>query len=199
MDDNKRKGEVIEKDVIIAFKGGDKAAFEKIFRLYHKRLYSFCFSFIKNKAEAENLTQDVFLKLWLKRKTLDCDKSLDGFLFTMIRNLALNHIRSTIKRQILIGRLLKNNIILYNPIEEELSFNETKHKLDVLIGQLPPKRKKIFLLSREDGFSHLEIAQQMGISIHTVESQITKALKFIRNELKNTLLLFLLFLLFFFF
>ncbi len=198
MDDNKRIGEIIEKDIIIAFKGGDKAAFEKIFKQYHKRLYLFCFSLIKNKAEAENLTQDVFLKLWLKRETIDCDKSFSGFLFTMTRNLALNYIRSAIQRQILIGKLLKNDLTLYNPIEEELFFNETKHKLDVLIGQLPPKRKKIFLLSRARGFSHLEIAQQMGISLHTVESQISKALKFIRDELKKTLHLFLLLFLLYF-
>ncbi|HDO06342.1 MAG TPA: sigma-70 family RNA polymerase sigma factor, partial [Bacteroidetes bacterium] len=91
-----------EKKLVKALKNGDKVAFEKIFRMYHKQLYYFCYSFLNQKEDAENITQDVFVKLWIKRATLDCEKSFSAFLFTMTKNRALNHIRTTIHQQIFV-------------------------------------------------------------------------------------------------
>ncbi len=174
-----------EKTLVKALKNGDKVAFEEIFRIYHKQLYFFCYSFLHQKEDAENITQDVFVKLWLKRATIDTEKSFSGFLFTMTRHLALNHIRATIHRQILMQEALYDNPAVYNQAEAKVSYNKIKQALNQLINQLPPKRKEIFLLSREEGLSHLEISKHLNISVHTVESQMTKALKFIRKSLGN--------------
>ena len=185
-----------EKKLVKALKNGDKVAFEKIFRMYHKQLYYFCYSFLNQKEDAENITQDVFVKLWIKRATLDCDKSFSAFLFTMTKNRALNHIRTTIHQQIFVNQLLDNSFEDYCQTDRQVSFNEVKRNLNELITQLPPKRKEIFLLSREKGLSHKEISKHLGVSVHTVESQMSKALKFIRNGLKDFAQTFLL--LFFF-
>ncbi len=174
-----------EKTLVKALKNGDKVAFEKIFHMYHKQLYFFCYSFLNQKEDAENLTQDVFVKLWVNRATLDCEKSFSGFLFTMTKNLALNHIRKTIHQQIFVNQLLNNNLEDCYQTEKQVSYNEVKSSLNNLVCQLPPKRKEIFILSREKGLSHKEISKRLGVSIHTVESQMSKALKFIRNGLKG--------------
>ncbi len=181
-----------EKRLIKALKNGDKVAFEEIFRIYHKRLYFFCYSFLNQKEDAENITQDVFVKLWVNRATLDCDKSISGFLFTMTKNLTLNYIRKTIHQQIFVNQLLNNGLKECCQTDKQISYNEVKRRLNDLINRLPPKRKEIFLLTREQGLSHKEIADQLCVSVHTVESQISKALKFIRNGLKDFVLLFLL-------
>lgn len=185
-----------EKTLVKALKNGDKVAFEKIFRMYHKQLYFFCYSFLNQKEDAENLTQDVFVKLWVNRASLDCEKSFSGFLFTMTKNLALNHIRKTIHQQIFVNQLLSNKPEDCCQTEKQVSFNEAKNILNNLIHRLPTKRKEIFLLSREKGLSHKEISKRLGVSVHTVESQISKALKFIRNGLKGFAHTFLLFLFF---
>jgi len=185
-----------EKKLVKALKNGDKVAFEKIFRIYHKQLYFFCYSFLNQKEDAENITQDVFVKLWIKRATLDCEKSFTGFLFTMTKNLALNYIRKTIHQQIFVSQLLNNKPENCCQTEKQVSFNETKSILDNLINRLPTKRKEIFILSREKGLSHKEISKRLGVSAHTVESQMSKALKFIRNGLKDFTLAFLLLLFF---
>lgn len=181
-----------EKTLVKALKNGDKAAFEKIFQIYHKQLYFFCYSFLNQKEDAENITQDVFVKLWIKRATLDCEKSFSGFLFTMTKNLALNHIRNTIHQQIFVNQILNNSLEDYCQTDKQVSYNEVKSRLNDLINQLPLKRKQIFLLSRELGLSHKEIAERLCISVHTVESQMSKALKFIRTRLKSFALLFFL-------
>ncbi len=174
-----------EKALVKALKNGDKVAFEKIFRIYHKQLYFFCYSFLNQKEDAENITQDVFVKLWIKRASLDCEKSFSGFLFAMTKNMALNHIRTTIHQQIFVKQLLNSGLAGCRQTDRQVSFNEVKRNLDNLISRLPPKRKKIFLLSREKGLSHKEISKRLGVSVHTVESQMSKALKFIRNGLKD--------------
>ncbi len=174
-----------EKTLVKALKNGDKVAFEKIFHMYHKQLYFFCYSFLNQKEDAENLTQDVFVKLWVNRASLDCEKSFSGFLFTMTKNLALNHIRKTIHQQIFVNQLLNDNLEDCYQTDKQVSLNEVKNSLNKLLNRLPAKRKEIFILSREKGLSHKEISKRLGVSIHTVESQMSKALKFIRNGLKD--------------
>ena len=182
-----------EKTLVKALKKGDRAAFEEIFHLYHKWIYSFCYSFLHQKEDAENITQDVFVKLWLKRATIDTEKSFSGFLFTMTKNLALNYIRKAIHQQIFVNQLLDNGLEDCCQTDRQVSLNEVKRTLNNLVSQLPPKRKEIFLLSRENGLSHKEISKRLGVSVHTVESQMSKALKFIRNGLKGFALAFFLF------
>ncbi len=175
-----------EKQLVIALKKGSRSAFGQLFRLYHKQLFSFCYSIIQNKEEAENLTQDVFIKLWIKRAKIDIDKSFSGFLFTIARNMTLNQIRSIVQRQIIIQQHFKKKITSSNnSTEEQISFNEVKHILGELIDHLPQKRKEIFLLSREKELSHKEIAELLGISIHTVENQIYKATKTLQKKLNQ--------------
>ncbi len=181
-----------EKILVKALKNGDKGAFEKIFRIYHKQLYFFCYSFLNQKEDAENITQDVFVKLWLKRATIDTEKSFSGFLFTMTKNLALNYIRKTIHQQIFVNQLLNNGLKECCQTDKQISYNEVRRRLNDLINRLPPKRKEIFLLSREEGLSHLEISKRLNISVHTVESQMTKALKFIRKSLNSLIPVFVL-------
>jgi RNA polymerase sigma-70 factor (ECF subfamily) len=176
-----------------ALKKGDRTAFEEIFRLYNKKVYSFCYSILHQNEEAENITQDIFVKLWTIKETIDTQKSFSGFLFTIARNMAFYHIRSEIHRQIILREVIKQKKPHPNPTESKVLFNELEQSFAEVIDQLPPKRREIFLLSREEGLSYAEISQRLNISVHTVESQMSKALKFIRESLGKYLFLLFLF------
>jgi RNA polymerase sigma-70 factor (ECF subfamily) len=174
-----------EKNLVKALKKGDRKAFKELFLNYYNQVYAFCYSFLHQKEDAENITQDVFVQLWAKRESLDPSKSLSGFLFTIAHNKTLNHIRSEINRQMMVKEIVRKKKEESNPTETKVSFNELKQLIEKGIRQLPPKRREIFLLSRNEGLSHIEISKQLNISVHTVESQMTKALRFMRESLKN--------------
>jgi len=174
-----------EKTLVSALKKGDRTAFEEIFRIYNEKVYAFCYSVLRQSEEAENITQDTFIKLWMVRETIDMEKSFSGFLFTIARNMVFYHSRSEINRQLILHDVIKQKSQDPNPTESRVLFNELEHSLAKIINKLPSKRKEIFLLSREKGLSHAEISKRLNISVYTVDSQMSKALKFIRKSLAH--------------
>jgi len=185
LNDRDLNNDFSEKELIVALKHWNRAAFEDIFTRYHKRLYFFCYSFLKNKEDAENITQDVFVKIWINKSQIDEERSFSGLLFIMAKNLIINHIRKSVNRQKFIDYIINHQQGKANQTESDVSYHEINEILKDLIRRLPPKRREIFILSRQKGLSHIEIATKLGISIHTVESQLTKALKFIRKGLND--------------
>jgi RNA polymerase sigma-70 factor (family 1) len=172
--------------LIVGLKLGDRKAFEQLFNLYHKRLYFFCFSLCKNKEVAEGITQDTFIKIWTNRESINESKSFSGFLYTIAKNQVLNHIRKSLNQQNVL-KYLKTQTSPLNQTEIEYSFHELKSKHDALVKKMPVKRRKIYQLNKEQGLSRKEIAEQLQISVNTVDSQLAKALKFIRSGLKEYL------------
>jgi len=179
-----------EEEFISALKRGDRKSFEHLFNIYRKRLYYFCYSLLNNKEVAEGITQIVFIKIWVNKESIDETKSFSGFLYTIAKNQVLNHIRKSVHQQKFINYLIVNPKEL-NQTEEDVSYNELKLAFDNRVELLPTKRKQIYLLSKVQGLSRLEIARQLNLSINTVDSQLSKAIKFIRSGLKNFLPLFL--------
>lgn len=175
-----------EKESIIGLKRGDRNAFEQLFKLYHKRLYFFCFSLCNNKEVAEGITQETFIKIWNSRESIDESKSFSGFIYTIAKNQVLNHIRKSINGQIFLKRLQGKSDTL-NQTEIDFSFNELKNAHDALVKKMPVKRREIYQLNKEQGFSRKEIADKLQLSVNTVDSQLAKALKFIRSGLKEYL------------
>ncbi len=138
--------------------------------------------YLKNKQEAEDIVQEVFLKIWKSRKELLTGTSFESFLFTITRNAILNTIRKEKYQQVYLDYVKLHpgkNVLL----DEELDFNELERAYKRSIETLPPKRKEIFLLSRSKNLTNAEIAERMGISVKTVENQMTSALADIRHNL----------------
>ena len=173
-----------EKDVFEKIKKGDEKAFEKLFHKYYGILCSFATKIINDDVAAEEIVQDLFVKLWEKREQLFIETSLKNYLFRSVKNLCLNtiqHNKTKIRyAQIVISEVENQFTDDNNYPEPDLSV-----KIEESINSLPEKRREIFLLSRQDGLKYHEIAQKLNISIKTVETQMSLAIKTLRDKLKK--------------
>ena len=175
---------ISEAEWILALKVGDLQAFNDLFDCYGKRLYYFSIRYLKLEENAEEIVQEVFMKIWNNRLELSAQKSLEAYLFTIARNGILNTIRKSKSEQAYLNYAKINpgkNVLL----DEELNFNELEKAYHQVIEQLSPRRKEIFLLSREQSLSNAEIAEKMNISVKTVENQMTSAISEIRKNLRS--------------
>lgn len=173
-----------DQELFLRIRQGDKKSFEVLFKTYYASLCHFSRSFIKDQDDCEEVVQDFFLKLWEKREELDINTSVKSYLFSAIRNRCLNYIKhSKIKLEYQL-EVLKNP---ESDIDTSNYFMEIDlvEKIDKSIAALPDRRREIFILSREQGLKYREIADQLGISIKTVETQMGQALKDLREKLKE--------------
>jgi RNA polymerase sigma-70 factor (ECF subfamily) len=161
---------------------GSKAAFDELFMLYHHKLLSLAKQYIKNKEGAEEITSELFVKLWLKRHNLSQVINPEVYLFISIKNACLNLIRSEKKRNSIFS--------LSPPIEEPtnqensgMADQELYSFLDEAVAGLPEQRRIIFILIKEDGLKTKAVAEIMGISVRTVENQLYKAVKSLADTL----------------
>lgn len=171
---------------------GNVDAFDQIFKKYGDRLFGFVFKYLKSKEETEELVQDVFLKIWENRKNIKKEFSFKSYLFTIAYHeicaiFKQKHIQVKIKEDFLLN---KNQAV---NLEEQLEYKSVLEFVDKLIEKLPEKQKIIFIKSRKQGKTTREIAKEMNLAPGTVDNQISMALKFLRENLPNNNLLFILF------
>lgn len=166
---------------------GDQIAFKQLFNRYREKLLFYTITIVKSEGAAKDIVQETFIKLWTTRHKLDPDQSLSGFLHTIARNMSLNHLKRAGYDQKLKERIWERIQEVQQRIEiEEVLFGRESSKLvQEAICQLPPRRKQIFTLSRDQGLTHLDIARQLDISPNTVKNQIVSALKEIRAYLQR--------------
>ncbi|VAW20864.1 RNA polymerase ECF-type sigma factor [hydrothermal vent metagenome] len=164
------------------FKKGDHESFEKIFNLYSKSLFRFSLSYLGSKEAAEDVVQEVFLKIWNNRKGIKLGTSFKSYLFTITLNSIRKHFNKLSR-----SNELKHDI-LYDFSENKPGFDghpgyqELLDKLDDLIKQMPEKRKEAFVKKKIEGKSLKEISEELGVSTKTVEYHITEAMKFLKTE-----------------
>nr|WP_321354258.1 RNA polymerase sigma-70 factor [uncultured Draconibacterium sp.] len=171
---------------------GDQTAFELLFKFYYPGLVIFAANIILNKEEAEEIVQDFFVRLWSNRQNIKSDGSLKNYFFKSVKNRSINFLKSNeIKRQVIeeLKKQMKTELH-YNPdiyIDTEL-----QRRLKAAFSKLPARTAEIFTMSRFRGLTNDEIADDLKISKRTVETQVSKALKILRTELRAyaTLLLF---------
>jgi RNA polymerase sigma-70 factor (ECF subfamily) len=183
----------IDKKLIIQLNNNGVEAFDSLFLQYSEKLYCFAFSLLKNNEDAKEIVQEAFVRVWEKRKQIDSSKSFKSFLFTVSYNLIVDQLRHRLKdkqyREFLIDYIGAEKIELHTNID----YNIIKSKIRGAVEELPEKRKQIYVLSREVGLSHKEIASKLGISTKTVENQIGLALKHIKLRLGNEIVAIFLF------
>ncbi len=183
-----------EKYLISKLIRGDLKSFDLLFVKYSEKLFRFAFSILKNEEDAKEIVQESFLRVWKKRKQIDDSKCFKTYLFTISYHLIIDYRRIKIKdkeyRNFLFEYFQRNHLTIPNVIDIDI----IKKQIDYAIEELPGKRKEIFIMSREMGLSHRDIANKMGISIKTVENQINLSLKHLKFRLGKDLLLSLFFL-----
>ncbi len=172
-------------------KNGDEKAFDDIFDTYYAGLCVFANKYVEDIDLAEDIVQELFIKIWIKREQLNINNSLRSYLFQSVNNSCLNHlkhlkIRDNYKKHI---SSYKTDELHYDTLVEK----ELNLRIYNSIESLPEKRKIIFKLSRFGGLKYKEIAEKRKISIKTVKVQIGKALKTLRHDLRDYLPLLLIF------
>lgn len=177
-----------EKEQVKALSVGDVKAFEILFMSYFPKLKKFILGFIHNEQEAEDLSQDVFVKIWNKRDSLKNVDNLNAYIYKIAKNTLYTYIqRNTRVDSEEIG---DNEISTTDTLEELLFAQELEALIDKRISLMPEKRKMIFCLSRKSGLSNEEIATQLGISKRTVETHISAALIDLRKVIKILMMFF---------
>ena len=168
--------------------------FDKIYVLYYSRMFRFAKEYVLFDEDAENIVQDVFLLLWEKREVLDIQISLVSYLFALVKNKSLDYLRHKViadeYKQELSAKLTALELLNYSFTSDE----EIEQILMTAINKLPERCRQVFLKSRIEGKKNREIANELNLTVSTVENQITIALRKLRVELKDylPLLLFLL-------
>ena len=177
---------ITDQELAILIKKGDIRAFDKIYEKYSTRLYLFVNGIIKSQKDAEDIVQEVFLKIWNNREKINEYLSLQSFLFTIAHNTTISIIRKKINENNYVSyvKSLQNAKELSSG-EVELEFKQLETHYNTILNKLPDRQKEVYLLSREEELSYKEIAERLGISVNTVENHMVKALKFLRTNMKN--------------
>lgn len=171
--------------ILEELRNGNERAFDVVFNKYYGSLSRFCYSFVKDQDEAENLVQDVFVKLWLKRASLERVENLFSYLMIMVRNQSIDFIRREKSQSKLYQNISFTDAV--KTTEEQISRNEFEDQLFQKLHKLPERCRIAFELSRFEGYSNKEIAANMKITVKGVEALIGRSLKFLREELKEYL------------
>jgi RNA polymerase sigma-70 factor (family 1) len=169
-------------------------AFDQVYELFSHKLFSFVFKILKNEADAEDIVQEVFVKIWESRDKLEDYKLLNSYFFTIAYNNSIDLIRKRINNNKYLEHLKNSSVISFTPTSiSEIEFNELNIQVEKLIANLPERQKRVYLLHREEGLTYTEIAEQLGISKNTVENHMVKALKYLRQNMDSSLLIKMLF------
>jgi RNA polymerase sigma-70 factor (ECF subfamily) len=170
-----------EKELLLQIAGGSHTAFREIFDRYFDRIYGVAYSLVKSPMIAEDMTQDIFLKIWEKREMLTDVQKLDAYLFRVARNHILNEFRNKVKEQDFSEYLCNFFRETADNPEQHLIFTELEEVVSRAVEHLPPQQREIYRLCREDGLRQEEIAEKLQISVNTIKQHMNRALKFIRH------------------
>ena len=170
-------------------KEGDEAAFESIYWKYNSHVFNFINSLLYDRILSEDITQSVFMKIWEKHESIDLDKGFDAYLFTIARNMVYKETENRLLSESAFYALSQQQTNEDVLTEEKIDANSLRLYIDKLIEQLPLSRKEIFKLSRRDHLSNKEIAIRLSISEKTVETQLYRSLRFLKQKLSDDHLL----------
>jgi len=173
---------------LLLFMKEDKVfAFDEIYNRYWAKLFSQAYKRLGSRETTEELLQDLFTKLWINRNQIIINSSLGAYLSGSIKYLVLNQLeKEAVRKKFVL--IHKQASVTYNNLTEETIISQELEGLVVQeVERLSPKCKSVFVLSRFDQYSNKDIAQQLNISEKTVENQITKAIKLLKNNLKESL------------
>mgnify|MGYP006285415453 CR=1 FL=1 len=161
----------------------DKTAFEALFRKFFPALMAFSLKYLPDEDDAREVVHNVFINLWDKRASLDTSQSLKSYLFTAVHNRSLNVLRDRRK----FSDEDMPEISSGENVHAQMESMELEEHINAVIAGLPEKCREIFELNRFDGLKYGEIAEKLGISVKTVENQMSKALRILREKLAHYL------------
>jgi len=163
---------------------GDESVFTLAYEIYSAKVYRLAFKFLKDKQQSEEIVQETFIKLWLGREQLDASGNVWLYLFVIAKRLSLNALRQNACAVHFANDVLPVAKEMHNETEEEVLAHDLEQYAEKIIKKLPRQQQLIFKLSRVDGLSHKQIAEQLHISQNTVKNHMVDALKTLKLSLK---------------
>jgi RNA polymerase sigma-70 factor, ECF subfamily len=168
-------------------RAGDITAFEMIFKTYYQLLCNYAYGFVHDRDEAEEIVQTTFLSVWEKRESLAIHTGVKPYLYAMVRNAALNLIKhEKIKQQHAAVEMAVAEKSVES-VTRTVMASELEERILKALNKLPEQCRLVFKLSRFEELKYAEIAEQLNISVKTVENQMGKALRIMREQLKDYL------------
>jgi RNA polymerase sigma-70 factor (family 1) len=163
----------------------DAVAYKELFLLYHRRLLNFSITITKSKESSEEVVSDVFFKLWVNRSTLTTIENFHLYIYVVAKNLSINRALKEKKDQSFsLDETIVDAKTIHTDPEQLMITSEMHKRIRAAIETLPPKCQLIFKLIREDGLKYKEVAELLGLSLKTVENQMTIALKKISESIR---------------
>jgi RNA polymerase sigma-70 factor, ECF subfamily len=176
-----------EQQLFEALAGGDLKAFEMYFKNYYQPLCSYAYSYLQDREDAEEVVQATFLSVWEKRNTLNIKSSAKSYLYAMVRNACLNVIKHNKIKQKHAGEEVALASPGYESVSNTIAAMELETRIQAAMEKLPEQCRLVFKLSRFEELKYAEIAAQLNISVKTVENHMGKALKIMREQLRDFL------------
>jgi RNA polymerase sigma-70 factor (ECF subfamily) len=170
-----------ERELLSLLKQGNEQAFEKIYNSYSSRLFGNVFKMVKSETTTQEILQDVFIKIWSNRASIDLDKSFRSYLFRIAENQVYDFFRKASRDKKIQAQLFAAATEEYEHIETIIHRKENALLLQKAIESLSPQRQQIFRLIKLDNKSYEEVSRQLGISVSTISDHIVKANKAIRE------------------
>ena len=180
-----RNAPACEKELLWQVASGDEAAFSDLFYLWKDKLYFFILRITSSPESAQDVTQEVFLKLWTHREKLRDVENFGAYLYSMTRNYAISGLRRMAMEATILSELGRSAIDSGKHADEVLLQKQVLEKVKEVVDQLPRQQRLVYTLSREQGLRQEEIARQLNITVSTVQNHMTLALKSIRKQLSH--------------
>jgi len=176
-----------EQELFEALAAGNITAFEMYFKAYYQPLCNYAYTFLHDREEAEEIVQNTFLSVWEKRTSLHIRTSAKSYLYAMVRNACLNILKHEKIKQKHAGEEIALAAPGYDAVSHSIETAELENRIVVAMEKLPDQCGLVFKLSRFEELKYSEIAEQLQISVKTVENHMGKALRIMREELKDYL------------
>lgn len=169
-----------EPDLLFRVSQGDEAAFAQLFNTYQNRLGAFVMQLTGSRPMAEEIVQEIFIRIWEKREKLSQVEHFHSYLYAVARNYSLSFLKK-LGRELARKQAWELSVVEAQDQEEDTTIKNYRRIIDEAISELPSQRQKVYLLSRDEGLRQAEIAERMAISLETVKKHMVLALRSIRN------------------
>jgi len=173
------------RDLLINIAEGNQQAFCNLFELFKQKVYSYSFHFTRSSFTAEEITQEVFMKIWVRRESMAAVENLDAWISTVTRNLCFNYLKKMALEKRLNRVIAQKDVTAEENVDQYIAYKDQLSLLDAALDQLSPQQKLIFRLNRDQGLKNEEIAHRLNLSPNTVKTHLVIALRKIRHFLKT--------------
>ncbi len=181
-------------EVLKGLKEGRLEAFDELYNHYRERIYLGAFKLIKSHELAQEILQDVFMKIWENRNTIDLNKNFQSYIFRIMRTTSYDYFRKIALDQERLDSLIIQSLKMQSAsAESAIFYKEANSRLEQVLLQLPEKCREVYVLCKLEGRSHQEVSELLNVSPATVNNHIVKASRLIRSHFKPEFYIFLLF------